>query len=218
LIDRYQTARDLVPAGTIMVQELIAGGGEAQFSFAALCVEGTVEARLIARRRRQRPPDFGQVSTCVETIDDPGLAEPATTLLRALGYTGLVELEFKHDQRDGRFKLLDVNARPWAWLSLGGRAGVDFAYLWWEVVHGRSVPQVSAPAGVRWLHLALDVPTSLRQIARGRLRARDYLASFDQLPEFATLTTDDPLPALAEVRVLARRSLKRRRPPTGAGI
>lgn len=209
LFQRYRAARELVPAGTIMIQELIEGGGESQFSFAGLCVDGRVQASLIACRRRQRPPDFGRVSTYVETIEDPGVAEPATTLLQALGFTGLVEIEFKRDVRDGCLKLLDVNARPWAWLSLGGWAGVDFPYLLWEVLHGRSVPRSSARPGARWLHVALDIPTSVRQIAHRRLRARDYLMSFSQLPECATLTADDPLPAVAELRMLLGRRLKR---------
>ena len=36
-----------------------------------------------------------------------------------------LEIEFKRDIRDGRPKLLDINARAWGWHSIGARAGVE---------------------------------------------------------------------------------------------
>src|ERR1051325_11469726 len=104
LLARYDEARLLMSPDLIMVQEVIPGGGEAQFSYAALCRDGRSVALLVARRTRQYPMDFGQFSTYVETIDDPGVVEPSLRLLEAIGYTGLVEVEFKRDPRDGRFK------------------------------------------------------------------------------------------------------------------
>jgi predicted ATP-grasp superfamily ATP-dependent carboligase len=53
--------------------------------------------------------------------------DAACRFLRSLDYSGLAEVEFKYDRRDGRYKLLDVNARGWTWSALGPLAGVDFA-------------------------------------------------------------------------------------------
>jgi len=44
---------------------------------------------------RQRPLDYGQASSFVETIDDDELAGPSRRLLAATRFTGLVEVEFK---------------------------------------------------------------------------------------------------------------------------
>ena len=44
--------------------------------------------------------------------------------IAAMRFTGLVESEFKRDERTGENRLLDVNPRPWGWQSLCGRAGV----------------------------------------------------------------------------------------------
>ena len=63
LLRRYDEACALVAPETIMVQELIPGGGEAQFSYAALCADGEPLAALTARRTRQYPADFGRAST-----------------------------------------------------------------------------------------------------------------------------------------------------------
>src|SRR5581483_1855669 len=56
---RYDSASDLVGPERLMVQELIPGGGEHQFSFAALCRAGRPLVSLIAQRLRQYPADFG---------------------------------------------------------------------------------------------------------------------------------------------------------------
>src|SRR5438552_1593302 len=132
LIARYDEARSMIAPELIMIQEVIQGWGEAQFSYAALCQDGRPLASVVARRTRQYPMDFGQFSTYVETIDDPGIVQPSVRLLEAARYTGLVEVEFKRDPRDGSFKVLDVNPRVWGWHTLGSRVGVDFSYLLWR--------------------------------------------------------------------------------------
>src|SRR4029077_10150908 len=133
LVARYREARELIPPELILVQEGIPGGGESQFSYAALCRDGQPIASLTARRTRQYPVDFGYSSSFVETLDIPEIVAPSQRLLAAIRYTGIVEVEYKFDSRDGRFKLLDINPRLWTWSPLGGRAGIDFPYLLWQM-------------------------------------------------------------------------------------
>jgi predicted ATP-grasp superfamily ATP-dependent carboligase len=211
LTTRFDEAAGLVGAEHLLIQELVAGGGDAQFSVATICEEGQLLATVVARRTRQYPPDFGRASTFVETIDRPEIVEPAARLLREIRFTGLVEVEFKQDPRDGSYKLLDVNPRVWGWHTLCQRAGVDFPYLAWRLARGESVPQAQSAPGFRWLRLSTDLPTSLREMARGRLTPRTYLASLRGPRESAIFARDDPRPGLSElpmlVGVLARRLL-----------
>jgi D-aspartate ligase len=129
LVNAYRRARTTLPANEVIVQEMVPGGGQQQVAFCAFFKDGDCVASMTVRRRRQHPSDFGRASTFVETIDLPELAEPSCRFLRATGYYGLVELEYKLDPRDGRYKLLDVNARTWGYHTLGEAAGVDFSYL-----------------------------------------------------------------------------------------
>jgi phosphatidylserine decarboxylase precursor-related protein len=193
---RYDEARSFVPDDVIMVQELIPGGGEAQFSFAALCQEGRTIASVTARRTRQYPIDFGHSSSFVETVSEPAVEEPARTVLAAMGYTGLVEVEFKHDARDGRYKLLDINPRVWTWHALCGHAGIDFPYLLWLMIHGEPVPEVSAQSGVRWMRMGTDIPAALSAMLRGRLSPGAYARSWSPPLHFATFAADDLVPGL----------------------
>jgi D-aspartate ligase len=212
LLERYAEATTLVDPAVLMIQELIPGGGDDQFSFAALCSDGTPLAWLTARRTRQYPADFGRASTFVETVACTEIEEPSRRLLSELAFTGLVELEFKRDERDGTFKLLDINPRVWGWQSLCGRAGVDFPFLQWRMLSGGDVPAVRAREGVRWLRFATDTPAALREVLCRRLPLRRYLRSLRPGHERAIMAWDDPLPGLAELPVLgyvlARRLLR----------
>jgi D-aspartate ligase len=210
LLARYDEAVALVDPGSLMVQELIPGGGEEQLSVAALCDSGVPRAWMAARRLRQYPMDFGRSSSFVETIEHSEVEEPARAILSRLDFTGLVEVEFKQDPRDGRYKLLDINARVWGWHTIGRRAGLDLPYLLWRLLHGLPVPQVSAPAGMRWLRLTTDVPAALPEILHRRLAATAYLRSLVAPHERAILAGDDPLPALLEVPLFAYETARAR--------
>jgi D-aspartate ligase len=207
---KYEAARASIPPDEIMLQELIPGDGRSQLSFAALALEGRVLASITARRTRQNPMDFGRQSTYVESIVSPDVAEAGRRLIEGMGYTGLVEVEFKRDVRDGRLKLLDINARAWGWHTLGARAGVDFPYLEWRMLHGQAVPETHGRPGVRWIRMATDLPTIAREILGGRMSLRAYLSSLRGPLEHAMFCRDDPLPGIADVPLTALIHLRRR--------
>jgi predicted ATP-grasp superfamily ATP-dependent carboligase len=210
LLAAYDKATAVMAPELLMVQEMIPGGGEAQFSYAALCRDGQPLAYLTARRLRQFPMDFGRASTFVESVDEPGLIEPSIRLLQKMKIDGLVEIEYKLDRRDGSFKLLDINPRVWGWHSLCQRAGVDFPYLQWLLVNEKPLPTSIAKAGVRWVRLSSDLPNALKEIIHGRLSPGPYIRSFfgAQLEE-AIFARDDVWPAVVEVPLLVKLVAKR---------
>jgi predicted ATP-grasp superfamily ATP-dependent carboligase len=199
LLARYREALRYVPPDQILVQELIPGGGESQFSYAALCRDGQPIASLTARRTRQYPIDFGYSSSFVETLDVPEIVAPSRRLLAAIRYTGLVEIEYKFDARSGVYTLLDINPRLWTWSALGARAGTDFPYLLWRMMRSMPVPERTAGAGVRWMRLSTDFPAAIHEMLRGRLTLGAYLRSFHNPIQFALMAADDPLPGLLDL-------------------
>lgn len=205
----FAQAAAVVPAGEVMVQELIPGDGRQQFAYCAFVKDGTPVGSMVACRRRQHPAEFGRASTFVETTDVPELEALAERFVRAVGYYGLVELEFKLDRRDGQYKLLDVNARTWGYHSLGAAAGVDFPYLLFSDQLGRETAAARARTGVRWVRIVTDLPTGLQEVRRGRLPWRDYVASVRDSDTEAVFARDDPLPSLAELALLPYLIVKR---------
>jgi D-aspartate ligase len=209
LLELLRWLGSLVDPQTLMIQELIPG--EEQLSYAALCNEGRVLARLTARRTRQFPIDFGRASTYVESTSDPATCDDAERLLARMRLTGIVEVEFKRDPRTGENKLLDVNPRVWGWQSMCARAGVDFPLLLWQMANGHQVPPTSSRAGVRWVRMLTDVPAVVAELRRGRLSPRRYLRSLRGPLEFAVFAADDPLPAGLNALLMLRIAAGRRR-------
>jgi D-aspartate ligase len=209
LASGFRRAAQIVGDGEVIVQELIPGGGQEQYAYCAFFRDGRAVASMTVRRRRQHPSDFGRASTYVETISLPEIAEPSIQFLRAIGYYGLAELEYKRDPRDGAFKLLDVNARTWGYHTLGRPAGVDFPYLLFRDQTGAFVDEVHARPGVRWIRLATDVPNAVRDIRAGTLRSRDYLRSLRGVHTEAVFSLRDPLPGLYEIALLPYLAIKR---------
>jgi D-aspartate ligase len=164
----------------------------------------------VARRSRQYPRDFGHSSSLVETIAAPEVERRGRAVLEALGWTGLVEVEFKHDPRDGSYKLLDINGRVWTWHGIGPLAGVDFPYLAWRLAQGLPVRRTRAHAGVRWVRLATDLPSAAGSVRAGELSLREWRTSLRGPRVGAVLALDDPLPPLVDPVLLAWRSVPRR--------
>jgi D-aspartate ligase len=210
LLARYREARELIPPDLILLQELIPGGGESQFSYASLCRDGQPIASLTARRTRQYPVDFGYSSSFVETLEVPEIVAPSRRLLAAIRYTGLVEIEYKFDARNGGYKLLDINPRLWTWSPLGGRAGTDFPYLLWRMMMNRDVAEQSGHNGVRWMRLSTDFPAAVHEMLRGRLSLGAYLRSFRSPVQFAVMAGDDTLPGLLDLPLFAYKNLYNR--------
>ena len=210
LLDAFRRASSVVGvAGELLVQEMIPGSGVGQRSFCAFFKDGAALASMTVTRHRQHPSDLGRSSTFVETVAAPELVEPSVRWLAAAGYYGLVEVEYKVDPRDGVPKLLDVNARTWGYHTLGSAAGVDFPYLLFLDQVGEDVAPVRAREGVRWVRLSTDVPNAVRDLRRGRLDLRSYLASLRGVDTEAVFSLRDPLPGLYELALLPYLALRR---------
>ena len=205
----FVKATNVVEAGgEVMIQELIPGDGRDQFAYCAFFKDGRAIGQMVARRGRQHPPDFGRSSTFVETTDMPELEALSERFLQAIDYYGLVELEYKRDT-DGRFKLLDVNARTWGYHSIGPRSGVDFPAMLFADQLGRAVPSVRAQPGIRWVRMTTDVPTAALMLFQRRLGWRSYLRSLRGVEVEGTFAKDDLVPGLVELALIPYLAIKR---------
>ncbi len=205
----YQKASELAGAGEIMVQELIPGGGSQQFSYCAFFRNGEAVGKMVVRRRRQHPLEFGRASTYVESVDIPLLEELSERFLRAIDYYGLVELEYKLDPRDLQYKLLDVNARTWGYHSLGALAGVDFSYMLFSDQVGLPVAFSKGRSGLAWVRTTTDLPAAMMALFSGDTSVTGYLRSLKDCNVEAVFSAGDPLPGLAEVALVPYLAIKK---------
>lgn len=205
----FGRAAKLVGPGEAMIQEVIPGGGTQQISYCAFFRDGEALGKMVARRRRQHPFQFGRASTYVETIDAPIVEELSERFLKSINYYGLVEVEYKLDPRDSQYKLLDVNARTWGYHSLGRRFGVDFSYMLYADQLGIPIRYSKAKPGWSWVRMMTDLPAALMAIRGRDLSLLDYFRSIKDCDAEAVFSATDPMPGLAELALIPYLLVKR---------
>ncbi len=139
----------------VMIQEYVAGS-DSDIAVCCCFLDAAHEmtACFTARKLRQNPPLFG-TGCAVETVDIPEIVPIATRLLRAAGYTGIAEVEFKRDGRTGKWFLIEVNPRHWDQHEIGAHIGVNLSWIAYQDMIGRPVKhqalqQKTAPQ-FRWI-------------------------------------------------------------------
>ena len=81
------------------------------------------------------------------------------------------QVEFKRDPRDGRFCLMEINARHWKWHGLAARCGVNLSYVAYRDAIGDPYLARRQRDGVKWIVANKDVPLALLEIGAGARRA-----------------------------------------------
>jgi D-aspartate ligase len=201
--------------GGVLLQELIPGGDDGLHGYLAyLGADARPLGALTKRKLRQHPPGFGNGSL-QESTDDPAVAERSAALLHALGYQGLVAIEYKRDPRDGRDVLIEINPRSVSGTQLAIDAGVDLPWIGYADAAG--LPPAPAPvgrAGVKYLHLGWDLQAFR---ARPDLGWAAWLGSLRGVRSHALLDVRDPRPlaryATGALRGALPRALRRNRSP-----
>lgn len=198
-----------VPVEDLLCQEIVPGSGASQWSYAGFFVEGQPVAAFTACRRRQHPPDFGRASTYVVARPEAEVEQWSRRLLAALGYTGLAEVEWKRDTRDGRLKLLEVNARCWGWHSLASRVVGNLPMMLYDYLVYQRVRPVEPHYGARWVKWITDVPVAASLLSRGELNLRDYMRSVGGNIVCCEWDQGDPFPFFLQFALVAYLALKR---------
>lgn len=209
LVQEYLNAANIINSSEIMVQELIPGSADNLYSYGSLYRDGRVLGRIVAHRTRQHPEVFGRVTTHAETVDIPELEDLAIRFLNAMCYHGISEVEFMKDPRDGKCKLIEINARFWAWHSLAIAAGVDLPYMLYLDMLGKRVQVNGFEKGVNWFRLLVDIPTSAVMVAKKKMRISTYIRSWRGKKTFSVFSLKDPLPFLAELLMVPYILIKR---------
>jgi predicted ATP-grasp superfamily ATP-dependent carboligase len=195
-----------------MVQEVVPGGDSSLWTVGTYTDrDGRALGVFCGRKLLQMPRSFGTCRLGEARWRDDAV-EAALGLLRALGYHGIAQTEFRLDARDGRLKLMEVNPRLWQWHGLARACGVDLPWIAYADAAGRPpAPVRSGPAhdGRRWVVAAAH----LRHARLEGMGVRETLAPLRPPVVEGTWDRRDPLPAavaaaglvLAPMRRLRRR-------------
>jgi predicted ATP-grasp superfamily ATP-dependent carboligase len=212
LLAQYESATTSIPSDEVMIQEIIPGAGHVQYSIATFCEDGQIKKWMTARRTRQYPIDYGLGSSFVEAAHVPALLPLAEKLLRYMRVSGMVEVEFKYDERDKQYKLLDINVRPWGWHTLCIACGLDFPYMQycWALGHTPSEQFTGIDYNYHWVRMLTDIPAAMQEIRAGVTSPLAYLKSLKGKTAFSVLDWRDPLPMFGDAYTVFSRIIHKK--------
>jgi D-aspartate ligase len=185
----------------LVVQERIEGADSRLYSFYVYLDRNSDPLALcVIQKLRQWPPEYGSGSYSVTCRRDE-IVEIGLKLLRALGYVGIANLEFKHDANDGAFKLIEVNARAGERIALASAAGVDIPYIAYRDIMGEPTAAFrSYEIGVKWVNFVNDsLGFFLYYRKTDRLSMWRWMWSVLEVRSHAYFAWDDPLPFLGHL-------------------
>lgn len=95
---------------------------------------------FVQKELRHYPVERGP-STAQESVRNPELVEACSGLLQSIGWSGIAELEFMIDPRDGLPKFMEINPRFWNSLHLASLSGIDFPWMLYQMAVNGDVPE-----------------------------------------------------------------------------
>ena len=214
---QYRVLADLAPE--IMLQQYIDGDDR---EIVVLCCyvdrRGGLLGYFTGRKLKQNPPLVGTGSV-VEAAEVASILEPTLKLLKAYGYAGLAEVEFKYDATLGRYFLIEVNPRHWDQHELGTLVGVNLTRIAYSDMIGAGAavahPVYEPARRYKWVaerELVYSIAQQIKREVRANRTTKGWLRAwigalvetlrhtYDLLGGkriFGVLKLRDPLPAVA---------------------
>ena len=206
----------------VLAQEYIPGGSESVWMFNGYFDRGSrCLFSVTGQKLRQCAHGAGQTSFGVCT-DNQTVADLAIRLMEGVHYHGIVDMGFRFDARDGRYKLLDVNPRVGSTFRLfAAPDGTDVVRAMYLDLIGRPLSATGAIPGRTWMDEPHDLVAALRLVRERQLSLRSWARSVVRATELTWWAKDDPIPFLAmiaslPVHVLAQIAAGRRAEPSEA--
>ncbi|MEU1943863.1 ATP-grasp domain-containing protein [Streptomyces sp. NPDC020125] len=110
---------------------------------------------------RSWPPHAG-MTACAYAVANEELARMAAQFVQRIGFSGIVDLDWRLDRRDGRYKLLDFNPRMGAQFRLfESAARIDVVRAQHLDLTGRAVPGAGQRPDRRFTVENIDLPALL---------------------------------------------------------
>jgi D-aspartate ligase len=181
-----------------LLQEMIPGGDDSLVITACyLDRQSRWVAGFGAQKLVQIPEGFG-TGCIVQSVNRPELFEPTARLLETMGFTGVAEVEYKWHARDGTYKLIEINPRPWDQHRLGKACSVDLIYLAYCEHAGLPIPIVGKPApGHKWIAEDTFFTAALRMAWHRDPKLRSLFRQARGKRLYAIWSARDPLPLIA---------------------
>jgi D-aspartate ligase len=170
--------------------------------------DGTIPGMVARRRVRMDPPRLA--NTCsdvtIPLADVSGCLPALHTVLEAVNHRGVFNVEFKFDARDGLFKIIEVNPRPFWLIGHIAKAGLDLPWMSYLDASDLPVPEPGPYQIGRYGMYEIPDATAILRAWRSLRRPDGPVFGMWLTGDRALFWWRDPLPAVSGVwQIVARR-------------
>jgi predicted ATP-grasp superfamily ATP-dependent carboligase len=205
LLAKYSAMED-PEMPNLMLQEYIPGDDDQIYIFNGY-FDGSSRclASFTGHKIRQFPVHVGCASLGVCRSNEE-VAQTTIRFMQAIGYRGVLDIGYRYDPRDGKYKVLDANPRVGqAFRLFVAENDMDVVKSLYLDLTGQEQFAIVPREGRRWLIEDYDVISSLHYYREGTLRPLQWLRSFAGVEEGAWFSWRDPWPFLAMLGRFARK-------------
>jgi predicted ATP-grasp superfamily ATP-dependent carboligase len=196
----------------LVIQDYVPGRDDRLYSLHVYMDRSSQPLAWFTGRKLRTYPTYAGIGCFVESVLVPEIIETGLSMLRRVGYTGLALLQFKRDDRDGSFKLLEINPRSSSWNLLAAACGVNLPYVAYADAIG--LPAAPVPVqreGVKYIFLENDFLAFLDYRRHGDLSTWQWVTSLLGPKVCQLFAADDLRPFLHNLAAKAGRLWRKTR-------
>jgi len=183
----------------IVIQEFIPGPSTNFYYYAGYrSRKGGILCSFVGNKIRTYPDGTG-TETLLKSVHCPQVREMGDELLHKLGYVGAAGIDFKYDNRDGLFKIIEVNSRIGVNDCYLADYGLDIAYIYYCEAQGCHIdPVIEYPSRITWYSFRYDLDW-MRDYSRKYNVSwfqwlKDLICGYDN---YLVFSWDDPKPFMS---------------------
>lgn len=182
----------------MIIQDLVQGPDENLY-YVVLYVDktGAIKGDFVGQKLRTYPAHFGRGSYVKSVLNQP-VVDLAHKIVKNLNYHGNIGVELKLDERDKKYKLIEINARFGLWDGFASDCDMDLVYAAYNDATGNEFNLSDKyKLNKYWVNFELDYKAALQYYRLGELKPINWLRSV-LFSDYSAITANDDLkPAVA---------------------
>lgn len=133
------------------VQERLPNPKDIQAGF-YLCIQGKVVS-FYSHKRIRTYPEIGGVTVYSKSEYNKEIKTLGTQVVKELNWSGFIMIEFLFDERDGLYKLIEINPRLWGSIMLSEFCNANFLSSYVKGSLGENIKeqQIDTEKYIRWV-------------------------------------------------------------------
>jgi D-aspartate ligase len=184
-----------------VLQEIIPGNDDKFFKYNTYrSNDSEILAEFMLQKLRQNPVRFG-VGSLVKSIKNEELRTIGRRVFEIIDYKGVGSAEFKYDERDNKYKLIEINSRYWQQNILPSICGINFPMIEYLYLTNSNCVKYSLnyTNGIKWVNIYMDFSSFLKYRKEGKIGLFDWIEELKGEKVFSDFASDDLLPGLYEL-------------------